>query len=113
MKKQFYFLQKNLSRALISKNFNNFNPDDSLPTRHVYEQMLRETSDNRQQVESPNYHEDHRESVWENLTHNMPEEQHIEHNHSMQAEPRYPSSNYNHHEGKADFSFLKKLILCR
>lgn len=102
MKKRLYFLQKTPSRAFVSKNFNSLNPDDSLPTRHMYERILRENCDYRHQVESPNYHEDHRESVWENLAHNMPEERHSEHSRSMKAEPRYPSSNYNRHEGKGD-----------
>lgn len=100
---QLYFLQKTPSRAFVSKNFNSLNPDDSVPTRHMYERMLRENVTEKcdyRQVESPNYH-DHRESVWENLAHNMPEEQHSEHIRSMQAGPRYPSSNHNHHEGKA------------
>ncbi|XP_056877564.1 uncharacterized protein si:ch211-13c6.2 isoform X2 [Takifugu flavidus] len=91
-------IEKTPSRAFVSKNFNSLNPDDCLPTRHMYERMLRENCDYRQQVESPNYHEDHRESVWENLAHNMAEEQHSEHSRSMQAEPRYPSSNHSHHE---------------
>lgn len=106
MKKQLFFLQKTPSRGFVSKNFNSLNPDDSLPTRHMYERMLRENCDYRQQVESPNYHEDHRDSVWDNLSHNMSQEQHSEHSRSMQPEPRYPSSNHKHHEGKAD-CFLK------
>lgn len=95
-------MQKTSNRAFVSKNFNTLNPDDSLPTRHMYERMLRENRNYRQQVESPTYQEDRRESVWENLAHNMPEEQHSEHNRSMQAELRYSRSNHNHHEGKAD-----------
>lgn len=80
----------------------------------MYERMLRENCDYRQ-VESPNY-EDHRESVWENLAHNMPGEQHSEHKRSMQAESRYPSSNHNH-EGIADcflnFDFMyMTLLIC-
>lgn len=77
----------------------------------MYERKLRENYDHRQQVESPNYHEDHREGVWESRTHNIPEEQHEEYNQSIQAEPRYQNSNCNHHEGKTD-NLVLYLFLC-
>lgn len=69
----------------------------------MYNQILRENSDYRQQVENTSYREDYRESVWEHCGHNIPEESRQEHNHSMHANPSYLSSNHNHNEGKADY----------
>lgn len=98
-------LKKNFSRASISEEFNSLNPDDSLPTRRMYEQIPRENSDYRQQVENTSYHEDYRESVWQHRGHNIPEESHQEYNHSIPAYPSYLSSDLNHNKGKADYFY--------
>lgn len=76
----------------------------------MYERILRENSDYRQQVENTNYHEDHRESVWEHRGHNIPEESHQEYNHSMHANPSYLNSYLNHNEGKADYFYVYKIL---
>ena len=94
-----FLLQQNShGRAVVSKDYNNFEPDPELSTRYQYETTHREDLDLRRPEETY-FQEDRRERAWEQHEH-ISNERQQEYHHPIQGEPRQTKSNRSRYEGK-------------